>query len=151
MAVKKSDPWYVPLPDSRSDPAMLRYNRAKALSEMRRYLEIYERNPDAAKNRADTIEYRRYCLSNWQLYLDGGIDPPTGRKPKGEDTNKGGRPPKDPTARFQRKTVTLPPSLVGAIEALQKDDEDFSSTLQRILSSHPAVAAVAKRLKELRK
>lgn len=59
----------------------------------------------------------------------------------------GGRPARNAVSRFQRKTITLPPRLMGAIEALQKDDEDFSSTLQRLLGSHPAVAAVIEHLK----
>lgn len=84
MALSKDDSWYVPLPDSRTDPAMRRYNRALALSRMQHEVEMYEKRPDAHPRRRQAIEHRRYCLANWQAYLDGTIDPPTGRKMKGD-------------------------------------------------------------------
>lgn len=77
MALKTTDPWYVPLPDSRSDPENRRYRRALALSEMRRFVETMRDRP----RYADAVAYRQHCLDNWQDYLDGKIDPPTGRKP----------------------------------------------------------------------
>ena len=81
MALDKDDPWYVPLPDSRSDqPGNRRYQRALALSRFRREIEQYNRQPGLQS--ADSIAYRRHCLAHWQDYLDGRIDPPTGRKVK---------------------------------------------------------------------
>ncbi len=81
MALLPTDPWYVALPDSRTDqPANRRYKRALALSQMRREIAIYEGRPDLARRRAAQIAYRKYCIGNWQRYLDGDIEPPTGRK-----------------------------------------------------------------------
>ena len=82
MALKPTDPWYVALPDSRSDqPANRRYKRALALSQMQREIAIFERRPELAQRKADQIAYRKACLANWRAYLDGEIVPPTGRKP----------------------------------------------------------------------
>jgi hypothetical protein len=56
------------------------------------------------------------------------------------DKNKGGRPRKyaeDDPEKTERKTVTLKRRQVTAIMLLQRDDEDFSTTLQRILDGHP--------------
>lgn len=83
MSLTKTDPWYVSLPDSRSDrEGNRRYARAVALSQMRRYIATYERRPELAKRHAQAIAYRKHCLLNWQDYLDGKFDPPTGRKPQ---------------------------------------------------------------------
>lgn len=114
MALKPSDPWYL-------EPSDPRYKRALALSEMRHFIEIYEKNPEAAKNRTAQITYRKNCLENWQQYLNGEIKPPTGRRPKAADEI------------FQKRTVTLPPRQIEAIERLQNNGEDFSSVLQRLI------------------
>jgi hypothetical protein len=54
----------------------------------------------------------------------------------------GGRPPKAPAKRTTRKTVTLRQEQVDAIMLLQQGEEEFSTTLQRLLDSHPIVSAV---------
>lgn len=85
MALKKDDPWYVALPDSRSDAANVRYRRAVRLSEMREYISRVARMPEPARKRyASGVAYRQYCLANWEEYLDGKIETPTGRKMKQE-------------------------------------------------------------------
>lgn len=65
------------------------------------------------------------------------------------EKNKGGRPPKfaagDPK-RTARKTVTLRQEHIDAITLLQQDDEEFSTTLQRLLDSHLVVAGVLRSL-----
>lgn len=84
MALKKDDPWYVPLPDSRSDQeANRRYNRALRLSEMKRFMDgVPQMTANMQQHYADAITYRRECLERWQDYLNGKIEAPTGRKMK---------------------------------------------------------------------
>jgi len=86
VALKKTDPWYVPLPDSRSDlEANRRYARAVRLSEMREYIARVERMDGRTQaHYADGVAYRRGCLERWQDYLDGKIESPTGRRMKAE-------------------------------------------------------------------
>jgi sugar-specific transcriptional regulator TrmB len=61
-------------------------------------------------------------------------------------TRKPGRPLKyaadDPNAT-ERRTVTLRRRQIAAVQALQENEEEFSTTLQRLLDSHPAVATIA--------
>jgi hypothetical protein len=65
--------------------------------------------------------------------------------------NKGGRPPKESFDRTSRKTVTLRGRHIAAIEALQEGEEEFSTTLQRLLDSHPLVSTVIDWIEKTRK
>ncbi len=56
--------------------------------------------------------------------------------------NHGGRPPKSPAKRTARKTVTLRQEQIGAVQLLQDGEEEFSTTLQRLLDTHPDVIAM---------
>lgn len=57
-------------------------------------------------------------------------------------TKHGGRPPKSSAKRTARKTVTLRQEQIGAVQLLQQGEEEFSTTLQRLLDSHPDVVAM---------
>jgi hypothetical protein len=74
-------------PNQHDRDAMLRYHRALRLSTMQREIAIYEANKDQRssayiKRHQDAIEYRKKCIANWRDYLDGKIQPYTGRKTK---------------------------------------------------------------------
>jgi hypothetical protein len=87
MSLNPSQPWYMTPPNQHNRDAMLRYHRALRLSTMQREVETYEANKDQRssayiKRHSDAIEYRKKCIANWQDYLDGKIQPYTGRKTK---------------------------------------------------------------------
>lgn len=70
MASSRNDPWHVPIPDSRSDPANKRYVRSLRLSDFKRQVAMFA----TKKHWQSRLAYRRYCLEHWQDYLDGAID-----------------------------------------------------------------------------
>ena len=75
-----TEPWKAaaPLPDSRSDqPGNRRYKRAVALSDMARKL---AGRLATVPRYAASVQHWRFCIEHWEDYLDGKIDPPTGRK-----------------------------------------------------------------------
>lgn len=51
-----------------------------------------------------------------------------------------GRKPKQEAERYARRTVTLPPAIVVAVERELHAGETFSAALARLLASHPAIA-----------
>jgi hypothetical protein len=55
-----------------------------------------------------------------------------------EEKNKGGRPRKPPAERTARRTVTLRQRQIDAIKEQAQAGEEFSTTLQRLLDTHPA-------------
>ncbi len=74
MALKPSDPWYMPPPaGGMATPA--------SQEERRRYSRALRLSMFAAGRGSRDAAYRAYCLEHWQEYLDGLIAPPTGSRP----------------------------------------------------------------------
>lgn len=62
--------------------------------------------------------------------------------PRGNRSPRRGHPPKrGPDEKFVSRRITLPPLVDAAVVGLQEGEEGFSTTLARVLRSHPAVSA----------
>jgi hypothetical protein len=117
-------PWHhtPPAPGS-DDGAMLRYKRSLTLTRMAREVEtLKDRKPYAKK-----VAYNRHCIENWQAYLDGTIEPHTGRK------MRRGPAPLPDDQRFVPWNVTLPPHLSRRLIEAQAPNETKSALLTRLL------------------